>query len=135
MISTSAAHKRDELLGNCGERKKRSRYGPVPQQIQTLVRRTIRVVRESFAGALRPPHSPLETGAGHAVPTRRVLSARRVFLWIVPAPSRRALNFHPVPARNRPAGRFRRSAPIPSGDRIAAQLARRDCRKLSNAPT
>src|SRR6185369_476906 len=79
MISTSAAHKRDELLGNCGERKKRSRYGPVPQQIQALVRRTIRAARESFASALRPPHSPLETGTGHAVPTRRVLSARRVF--------------------------------------------------------
>src|SRR5690349_22917811 len=33
-----------------------------------------------FRGALPPPQSPLKTAAGHAVPTRRVLSARRVRL-------------------------------------------------------
>jgi hypothetical protein len=82
MNSTFVADMRDELRCKCGELKKRSRYGPVSEQIQPLVQRSISasavIQRDSFAAALSPPQSRLETAAGHAVPTRRVLSGRRV---------------------------------------------------------
>src|SRR5437764_1161471 len=43
-------------------------------------RRSLRSRGESFAPALRAPQSPLKAASGHAVPTRRALSARRVRL-------------------------------------------------------
>src|SRR5439155_20679270 len=52
--------------------------------IQSVVQRStvllLRSRRESFAAALRAPQSPVKAASGHAVPTRRALSARRVTL-------------------------------------------------------
>ena len=76
------------------------------------------------------PLSPLEPAAGHAVPTRRVLSVRRVVIDEYPASgaARRVRISLPVPAPSRRAGPPTKSTPAFSAARIAARSARSGCK-------
>ena len=71
--------------GKRGEVVQTGRFGAVPPAKSEPL---CSAASQIFRAALPPPQSALEAAAGHAVPTRRVLSARRVILVDRPAATR-----------------------------------------------
>ena len=140
-ISTSIFIYRDESSDRCGELPESAASGWIRAKSSCCAAQHApvkRIAARIFRGALRAPHLPLEAPPGHAVPTRRVLSARRVEMTEVvtagadvrpakPATKPRVLIFLPVPAPSRPAGARTSSTPKCSAARIGRSSARPAC--------